>query len=85
MVYSVVLDVGQHVVHELAERRSAWLHVVHGEVTLGDLVLTTGDGAGIVAERSVSLTARRDTELLLFNLGAGPGSLSGNGAPSQRG
>jgi len=85
MVYSVLLDVGQHVVHELAEGRNAWLHVVHGEVTLGDLVLTTGDGAGIVAERAVSLTARRDTELLLFYLGVGPASSSGNGAPSPRG
>jgi len=83
MVYSVLLDVGQHVVHELSDRRNAWLHVVHGEVTLGDLVLATGDGAGIVAERAVSLTARRGTELLLFDLGGGSALPSGNGAHSK--
>jgi PleD family two-component response regulator len=31
---------------------------VHGEVTLGDLVLTAGDGAAVTTERAVSLTAR---------------------------
>ncbi|HEV8548724.1 MAG TPA: pirin family protein, partial [Polyangiaceae bacterium] len=47
LVYSTLLDLGQHVVHELFDGRSAWLHLVQGEVTLGDLVLTTGDGAGV--------------------------------------
>jgi redox-sensitive bicupin YhaK (pirin superfamily) len=66
---SAILDRGQHVVHELAHGRSAWLHLVQGEVTLGDLVLATGDGAGVTAERAVSLTARGKTEILLLDLG----------------
>jgi redox-sensitive bicupin YhaK (pirin superfamily) len=82
LVYSALLDAGQHVVHELAEGHSAWLHLVHGGVTLGDLVLETGDGAGIVSERAVSLTARRDTEVLLFDLGTEPRA-SANGATEQ--
>jgi hypothetical protein len=44
------------------------LHIVQGEVTFGDLVLTTGDGAGVTAERSVSLTAREDSEILLVDV-----------------
>jgi redox-sensitive bicupin YhaK (pirin superfamily) len=67
-IYSALLDPGQHAVHELATGRVAWLHVVRGEATLGDVVLTTGDGAGVEAERCVSLTARGDTEVLLFDL-----------------
>jgi quercetin 2,3-dioxygenase len=67
-LYSTILEPGQHVVHELAPDRAAWLHVVVGEVALGDLVLTTGDGAGLAAERAVSLTAREGTEILLFDL-----------------
>lgn len=55
-------------VHELAPGRSAWLHVVRGEATLGDVVLTTGDGAGIVADRALSLTAREATEILMVDL-----------------
>jgi redox-sensitive bicupin YhaK (pirin superfamily) len=69
LIYSALLDPGQHLIHELSAGRSAWLHVVEGEVTLGDIVLTTGDGAGVTAERAVSLTAREETEILLLDLG----------------
>ena len=68
LMYSALLDPGKHVVHELLPGRSAWLHLVQGEATLGDLVLTTGDGAGVRAERAVSLTAREETEILLLDL-----------------
>jgi quercetin 2,3-dioxygenase len=67
-MYSALLEPGQHVVHELTPGRAAWLHIVQGEVTLGDLVLTAGDGAGITTERAVSLTAREDSEILLFDV-----------------
>src|SRR4030095_3529849 len=67
-LYSTILEPGQHVVHELAPGRAAWLHVGLGEVTLRDLVLTAGDGAGLSAERAVSLTARQGSEILLFDL-----------------
>jgi len=46
LIYSAMLDPGQHVVHELSQGRTAWLHLVRGEVDLGDVILTTGDGAG---------------------------------------
>jgi quercetin 2,3-dioxygenase len=67
-MYAALLEPGQHVVHELASERAAWLHLVHGRVTLGDLVLTSGDGAGITNERAVSLTARENSEILVFDL-----------------
>jgi redox-sensitive bicupin YhaK (pirin superfamily) len=72
LMYSAMLSAGQHVVHEIAHGRYAWLHIVQGEVTLGDVVLVTGDGAGVMAERAVSLTAREETEILLFDLGKRP-------------
>jgi redox-sensitive bicupin YhaK (pirin superfamily) len=56
-------------VRELAPGRCAWLHIVQGEVTLGDFVLGTGDGAGVTAEPAVSLTAREESEILLIDLG----------------
>lgn len=75
LVYSAMLHAGQHVIHELSQGRRAWLHLVQGEATLGDTVLTTGDGAGVAAEPAVSLTAREETEILLVDLGARmPGS-----------
>lgn len=69
LIYSALLDPGQHVVHELSPGRIAWLHLVDGEVTLGEIVLSSGDGAGVTAEHAVSLTARAETEILLVDLG----------------
>jgi redox-sensitive bicupin YhaK (pirin superfamily) len=69
LVHSSILDPGQHLVHELSPGRSAWLHIIHGEAALRDLVLTRGDGVGVAMEPSVSLTARENTELLLVDLG----------------
>lgn len=79
LVISALLHPGQHVVHELPPGRSAWLHLVEGEATLGDVVLTTGDGAGVTAERGVSLTARAETEILLLDLGAAPPGATNHG------
>ena len=69
VVHSAMLFPGQHVVHELSPGRRAWLQIVSGEAALGDIVLAQGDGAGICAERAVSLTARKETEVLLLDLG----------------
>jgi redox-sensitive bicupin YhaK (pirin superfamily) len=71
---SALLEPGQHVLHELLPGRMAWLHLVAGEVTLGNVVLTTGDGAGVTAERAVSLTAQSETEILLLDLREEPSS-----------
>jgi quercetin 2,3-dioxygenase len=82
LIYSALLDPGQHVVHELAQGRSVWIHLVQGEVALGDIVLTTGDGAGITAERAVSLTASEESEILLVDLGEPvPKPLTKSGRP----
>jgi redox-sensitive bicupin YhaK (pirin superfamily) len=67
-VSSVLLDPGQHAIHELMPGRRAWLHLVEGEVGFGGVVLSTGDGAGIADERAVSFTARAGSELLLVDL-----------------
>ena len=82
LLYSALLGPGKHVVHALPEGRSAWLHLVEGEITLGDVILFSGDGAGLTAERAVSLTAREETEILLVDLGAErPRSCSTGGVP----
>jgi redox-sensitive bicupin YhaK (pirin superfamily) len=76
-IYSALLERGQHVVHELLPGRGAWLHLVHGELQLADLLLTTGDGAAITEERAVSLTASAETEILLVDLDLDAVSSSG--------
>jgi len=69
VMYSTLLFEGQHMVYELPAGRSAWLHIVQGQVTVQDTVLTTGDGIGISAQLAVSFTAREETEVLLFDVG----------------
>jgi hypothetical protein len=67
-VYSALLQPGQHLVHDLHLGRRAWLHVVSGEITLEDLILTRGDGVGISCARSVSFTAAVESEILLVDV-----------------
>ena len=69
LVYSAILDVGQHLIHALGPGRVAWLHVLHGKVALDGLVLVTGDGVGVAAEPSISCTAQEDSEILLVDMG----------------
>jgi quercetin 2,3-dioxygenase len=69
LIHSTMLFPGQHVVHELAPGRRVWLQIVSGDAALGEIILAKGDGAGIWAERAVSLTAREDSELLLIDVG----------------
>lgn len=72
LVYSSVLDSGHHLIHALLPGRSAWLHVICGEVTLHDIILSPGDGAGVTVEPAVSLTAQTSAEILLVDLGRRP-------------
>ena len=81
LIYASVLDPGHHLIHELLPERSAWLHVICGEVALQDIILTRGDGAGVTTESSVSFTAREDSEILLVDLGPAAHSCPGGGIP----
>jgi len=67
-IYSSLLDPGHHMIHELASGRGAWLHLVKGRIRLVDHALRSGDGAALVDEAAVSLTAQEPSEILLFDL-----------------
>lgn len=67
-LYSALMHPGQHLVHDLHSARRAWLHVVSGKVSLDDLLLTPGDGAGVSDERALSFTAQADAEILLIDV-----------------
>ena len=74
LLYSAVLDPGRHLIHELLPGRSAWLHLIYGEATMQDMIMTQGDGGGVTIEPSVSLTAQENVELLLIDVGPTPRS-----------
>jgi redox-sensitive bicupin YhaK (pirin superfamily) len=71
LVYSSMLASGAHLVHPIAPGRVVWLHVVRGQLTVGDVTLRTGDGAGVEQERALSFTARASTEVLLVDMPGG--------------
>lgn len=72
LLYSCLLERGQHVVHGLSQVRMAWIHVVLGALSLDEFVLTAGDGAGVSRERAVSVTALERSEILLLDLAQEP-------------
>ncbi len=66
-VFSMLLYPGQRAARSVEAGRCAWLHVVHGAVSLNDLVLRRGDGVGI-GHGEVSASAREHSEILMIEL-----------------
>jgi len=62
------LDSGASVEHAIEPGRGLWVHVARGSVTLNDHDLTGGDGAAVVDEASIRMTAQADAEVLVFDL-----------------
>ncbi|MDO8520452.1 MAG: pirin family protein [Deltaproteobacteria bacterium] len=54
--------------YQLAAGRSAWIQIVSGEVNVNGAALLPGDGAGIRAEKTLLITGKQKTEILLFDL-----------------
>jgi len=67
-VYAATLDAGHSVRHELAAGRHAWLHVATGSVALNDKELTAGDGVAVSDEKSLEISGREVSEIVLFDL-----------------
>lgn len=67
-VYSALLEPGQHVVHEMAVGHCAWLHLIDGAVSVGELMLYTGDGVGVRKQRGLAITTREASEILLVDM-----------------
>jgi redox-sensitive bicupin YhaK (pirin superfamily) len=67
-VYAGLLPQGGEVTHALDPGRHSWLQLVRGKLALNGHELAAGDGAAASGETALSLTAREDAEVLLFDL-----------------
>jgi quercetin 2,3-dioxygenase len=67
-VYSSILLLGSHLVHEFEEGRTAWLHVVKGRILFQEQSFQAGDGVAVIDEAAASFTAQEPSEILLFDL-----------------
>ena len=67
-LWTALIAPGTSVKHEFAPGRHGWLQVVRGDLQLGALALSTGDGVALSEERALEVHARSDAEVLLFDL-----------------
>ncbi len=61
-------EAGQQTEHTLANNRHAWVHVAEGELVVNGQTLTSGDAAVVSDETKLQLSARKPTQVLLFDL-----------------
>lgn len=67
-LFATILEEGQEVSHELGRNRYGWIQVARGSITVNGVALEAGDGAAISDEAPLRLRARRESEVLLFDL-----------------
>jgi redox-sensitive bicupin YhaK (pirin superfamily) len=68
-LFSTILGPNISVSHTFAPKRNGWLQVAKGSVLLNDQTLSTGDGAAITEETTITLTCGAEkAEVLLFDL-----------------
>jgi len=67
-VYAGILGVDQQTEYPLDEDRHAWIQVARGTLNLNGVELNQGDGAAVRNETRLSIAARDEAELLLFDL-----------------
>jgi len=67
-LYASVLDAGARAELKLRSGRHAWIQVIRGEVSVNGKELHAGDGAAVSEENSLELSARSETEFLIFDL-----------------
>lgn len=67
-LYAGRLTDGTEVGHAFAPGRLGWLQVAKGGVTLNGQDLDEGDGAAIERQAALTITARGDAEVLLFDM-----------------
>ena len=67
-LFVTLLAPGDEVEHALGAKRHAWLQVAKGEVEVNGQKLAQGDGAAVSDEKSLTIRANKDAEVLLFDL-----------------
>ncbi|MGH8159959.1 MAG: pirin family protein [Rhodanobacter sp.] len=67
-LFAARIHAGRELVHKPEGDRNLWLQVILGSVEVDDEVLSAGDGAAWMTAETVSVRARSDAEVLLFDM-----------------
>lgn len=68
-LFTANIKAGEKISYEFAKERYGFLQIARGEITLGGETIRQGDGVEISFEGKIEITAKADSELLLFDLG----------------
>ncbi len=68
LLYATLISADDHLVHNLAPGRRAYVHVARGSVTVNGQPLAAGDALKVWAGAAVELAKAQDAEVLLFDL-----------------
>ena len=68
-LYASVLEQDNEVSLDTGDDRKLFVQVIHGDIAVNDQPLSAGDGAQIEGERTLRISARRDAEFLVFDMG----------------
>ena len=63
------LAAGERITHDIDPGRGVWLQLARGIAALNGTEMREGDGAAIEGERTITVEADTDAEILLFDLG----------------
>jgi hypothetical protein len=69
-VYVANLAAGERVAHDIASGHGVWVQVARGVIGLNGTELREGDGAALEEEKTATIEAETDAEILLFDLAA---------------
>jgi redox-sensitive bicupin YhaK (pirin superfamily) len=67
-VHVGALEPGVEVTHEIGEGRGAYVYLIDGEATFEGEPVSTGDAAKVTDQSSLSIAARRPSELILVDV-----------------
>ena len=67
-LYAGILRTGQSATHSFAPGRHGWLQIARGKADLNGRELAAGDGAAIAEGTAITIAAKDDSEVLLFDL-----------------
>ena len=67
-IYGSLLQEGKTVTHSVAEGRGVWVQLIDGELEINGVALGKGDGVSIEGVGELAITAKEESEFLLFDL-----------------
>lgn len=67
-IYVAFMKAGDDITHTIADGYKGYVHVARGTVTLEQHLLQPGDGAKVIDEREIHLSAEGEAEVLVIDL-----------------